>query len=1239
MNIRALSVLAVILTFTIGSVGVFSVRSEPLVSEEQTIVWNSPNQEDILVLGSATYLGATSSSGLPVTFRVLNGPAATVELSSLASGGRFPYVAATNRGAVTVVAEQVGGIIDGKSYLATSVERTFNRTHVAEQLFSSNGRYWKSSANTPWGEQLPRECEVKKIYIESNKAYIALGRGGLWVLQVSDLSVNSAPRRVWQFGQPVKDVVVVGSIAYAAVGDLGLAILDVTKLDEPKLLGQIELGGDAAKLELVGNVAYVAVADIGVQIIDVRNPLAPFINGTITNSGPIINVQISGNLVCTATGKFSAGGDSGGELQIYNVSDSFVPTHLSSLPTKSPVTALRVDGNRAYVADSVDGIQVINISNPASPVVIGRRKIPTCYDISLEGENAYLACGDGGLLVLGLKDPANLQLYHRLKLVEPSLPPGAILNSSLRSVTAFGNLLFIGGETTLHVVRLSQGRIQQLSIDLPSSVDLGTSVLALNAFASSELPVNVIVKTGPAVIDGRQLLLKGTGSVVLEFSQPGDANYLPILEERTLHVITSKQLQTLSWIGPSPEAKLHPGRPYLVQALSSSGLPVTFRVENGPAYLSNGSLFITGAGSISLIAEQAGDSQYLPTQSVRVLAGSNLMFEPGHPVSRLGDALKISTQGTLAFLVCDRADVKIVSILDPSNPRIVSSISNIGLTEFGESFAVDLKVVGYLAYVVFSGAGGGGLAVVDIANPEHPLIIGKYYRRNLSPIGIHIQGTLAYLAEKSGTLECIDVSVPEQMMRKGGLLRNVNWELIQGLNSHLYLAGENNQQISLYVFDISVPETPRYISATPIGLARASGMYISGSKIFISGIFTLNGDSKVVQIDITDPREPIPRYEPVVAFDMFTSPIGGLQVKGNLMYVASRKGVTVVDLSEPPNGRHVQFQTVGTPFDVNVVNDFIHVADGKGGLQILSPNAPVLINPRMADANRISFRIGGNIRSKVLIESSSDLQNWGEEVYQSVLESSEITVDSVGDGRYFRAVKGPHGFVWIKTGSFMMGSPQSESERVGDELLRQVTLTRGFWMSEHEVTQSEYSAVKNNAIQGNELPAFVTWDEALMYCNELTKLHRLNGRITKQQIYRLPTEAEWEYAARAGTTGPRYSETNGLGISWKLVRPEVRRVMQYTENHWGLYDMLGNASEWCSDWYSEYAAGPQTDPIGPQSGSYRVIRGTGHSGAVEPDAPTTLRSAERWRGLPNTVGVEWPTLSGFRVVMSAVRQN
>jgi formylglycine-generating enzyme required for sulfatase activity len=239
--------------------------------------------------------------------------------------------------------------------------------------------------------------------------------------------------------------------------------------------------------------------------------------------------------------------------------------------------------------------------------------------------------------------------------------------------------------------------------------------------------------------------------------------------------------------------------------------------------------------------------------------------------------------------------------------------------------------------------------------------------------------------------------------------------------------------------------------------------------------------------------------------------------------------------------------------------------------------------------------------------------------------------------RFYRAVTderpvGPTGFVWIVPGTFVMGSPLSETGRDSDEAQHAVTLTQGFWLSDHETTQAVYETVMGNnpsTLRGLNLPVeTVSWDDAVAYCKKLTERERVAARITAQQAYRLPTEAEWEYAARAGTTGARYGELDAIAWHAGNSGSQTHSVKQKAANAWGLHDMLGNVWEWCSDWYGDYPSGSVTDQMGPSSGSARVNRGGSWN-----DVAWYASSANRSRDFP---GYRYNFLLGFSPVLSSV---
>jgi len=215
-------------------------------------------------------------------------------------------------------------------------------------------------------------------------------------------------------------------------------------------------------------------------------------------------------------------------------------------------------------------------------------------------------------------------------------------------------------------------------------------------------------------------------------------------------------------------------------------------------------------------------------------------------------------------------------------------------------------------------------------------------------------------------------------------------------------------------------------------------------------------------------------------------------------------------------------------------------------------------------------------------------------------------------------------FVWIPPGNFLMGSPKEERLRSDNETQHKVTLTKGFYMGVYTVTQEQWQAVmgKNPSFFKGEknLPVdSVSWDD----CQEFIK--KLREKDKDKKAYRLPTEAEWEYACRAGTTTPfHFGETistdqancngeNPYGNGKKGVyRKKTTPVGSFPANAWGLHDMHGNLWQWCQDWYAaEYPKNDVTDPQGPENGELRVLRGG--SWYLHPES---CRSARRVRSEP-----------------------
>jgi formylglycine-generating enzyme required for sulfatase activity len=202
------------------------------------------------------------------------------------------------------------------------------------------------------------------------------------------------------------------------------------------------------------------------------------------------------------------------------------------------------------------------------------------------------------------------------------------------------------------------------------------------------------------------------------------------------------------------------------------------------------------------------------------------------------------------------------------------------------------------------------------------------------------------------------------------------------------------------------------------------------------------------------------------------------------------------------------------------------------------------------------------------------------------------------------------GFVVIPAGKFTMGASPSELEpgAWNDAPQHEVTISRPIEMQVAETTQEAFKSVMagNVPVQPKVCPECpvlnVSWFQATGYCNALSRLKKLAVCYEGQDKdvhftglnchgYRLPTEAEWEYAARAGTTTPRYGETAEIAWIDTNTQLEPQPVKGKKPNPWGLFDMLGNAHEWVNDWQGDYPTAAVTDPMGPATGENRVFRG------------------------------------------------
>jgi formylglycine-generating enzyme required for sulfatase activity len=465
---------------------------------------------------------------------------------------------------------------------------------------------------------------------------------------------------------------------------------------------------------------------------------------------------------------------------------------------------------------------------------------------------------------------------------------------------------------------------------------------------------------------------------------------------------------------------------------------------------------------------------------------------------------------------------------------------------------------------------------------------------------------------------------------------------------------------------LDVSDGPLRAISLPAGLNRLSFLRIRGNTNLTSLTLPL-GMTNLTGLNLTDNRLTHvvlpPDLNHLQTLDLggnllasLTLPAGltnltGLFVVGNLL----------TNLTLPPDMTHlvsVSFLfnpltslvlseplAASTNFILNV-NDTVASLRNQGVSVFTYPLEVQLVRPEI-NAGAFKFGITGPPAVYAVL-GSTNLTVW------NVLGAATNPLGSVNfhdvtanlsPQKFYRALlqDPPANMVFIPSNMFTMGSPTNELDRATDEGPQTtVILTRGFWIGQYEVTQGEYLSVMgtNPSPFPGDLSRPVTsvsWPEATNYCAKLTQQELEAGRIPAGSHYRLPTEAEWECAARAGTTtrfsygdDPAYASLGSH--AWYAANSGFtpHSIGQKLPNPWGLYDMEGNVVEWCQDWFGLLPGGIQTDPTGPASSpsGRKVTRG----GAFD-NTQQSCRSAER--SLFNAGPFDTDTDLGFRVVLVA----
>jgi hypothetical protein len=666
----------------------------------QVLTWVTPAPGTPLRVGQSYPLAVTASSGLPVNYAVVRGPA------TLANGA----VTITGPGTIELAAEQAGDA----SHAPAGIRRLFNRPAAPLALAGQ----WPG---------VPRG-NAAGVTIAGPYAYLAAGLGGLMTFDVANpqdpVHLGTYPTTAESWEVAVSD-----ARAYLADGSAGLQIIDVTQPASPVRLGGFDTLGDARGVAVVGTRVYLADGSAGLQILDVSNPAAPVRLGGFDTPGFAESVVVAGHLAFVA--------DTYTGMQIVDVTDPANPVFVGAFDTSGNTEAIAISGDLAYLADGFTGLQIFDVSNPAIPARLGIYNTPgSAVGVSVSGTLACVADDAAGLVLVDVSNPA----------APAAIGPPFDTPGFARAVTLAGNLAYVADAAAgLRIVDLTQPT---------APVALGshaTGGLARKVTLSGSLALVADAEAGLQIVDVSQ---PAQPVLLANFDTPGYAQNVAVSGSLAfvadgfsgLRVVDLGQpshpvaLGSLGLGGYTQDVTVQGNRAWA--AAEAAGLKIIDLTDPANPALLGGydtpgaARAVTVVGSLAYVADAS--------------AGLHI-FDVGQPATPTlvgtidtgRTAQDVAVSGAYAYVADWDGGLQIFDVSQPSKPVWVGAYDTPSSTE-------RVVVSGHLAFL----ADTTGVLVVDVEDPTHPVPVGALETRGTA-LGIDVDDSsgLACVADREWGLQ------------------------------------------------------------------------------------------------------------------------------------------------------------------------------------------------------------------------------------------------------------------------------------------------------------------------------------------------------------------------------------------------------------------------------------------------------------------------------------------------------